>query len=173
MLARVPHQIETDRLVFGLGRGGVHRPHAEVVDPGHGVHLRGRVRGETDQGIAAHHPAHLRRRRVVLAHVHAVRCAGDRKLGPVVHDEQRVVGVAEPPEYATRAHDVPLVPGLLAQLHDIDARLQRGTQQLLRVATAGACVTHEVKARACQPLAPALRRDVGLDRHRRNDRAAV
>ena len=87
---------------------------------------------------------------VVLADVHAVRGARDRQLGPVVDDEQRVVGVAQAPEDAPGAHDLALVAVLLAQLHDVDARLQRRAQQLLRLAAARPRLADQVEPRAAR-----------------------
>ena len=82
-------------------------------------------RGPIEQ-VGADESRAPRDRHVVLADVHAVGAAGEREVGPVVHDEQRAVLVAQrraahaPARTSSSSRRV-----LVAQLHDVHAAAQR------------------------------------------------
>ena len=112
----------------GLRRRLEHRADGAVV----GVARLGRRRparasaSRSRRAVAAHDRAHLADRHVVLADVHAVGAAGERQLGPVVHDEQRAVRRAQRAQRAAGARRSRRRSLLVAQLHHVDAAAQRG-----------------------------------------------
>ena len=75
------------------------------------------------------------------------------RCGVVVDDEEGAVGVAEPAEGERGQLDLAARQRLLAQLHDVDAAVQRGAQQRLGILAAGLRLADEVEARCAQPLA--------------------
>ena len=83
------------------------------------------MRGETDQYVGADYSPHRLDRLVVLADVHAVRVAGESKVGAVVDDQQRAVRVAQLTQLAAGGHYLVVGGVLLAQLHHVHPAGQR------------------------------------------------
>ena len=74
-------------------------------------------------------------------------------MGIVVDDEKGTVGVTEAAESAGGAFESWAIEPLLTQLHDVDAAVQRGAKELLRILFMWHRVTDEIKACGSQPLA--------------------
>jgi hypothetical protein len=94
--------------------------------------------------------------------VHAVGGAGDRELGLVVDDEERVVGVAKTAKDAPRLDYIAIVRGFLAQLDDVDAGLKCRPQDLFRLLTAGTRLADQIEVRALEPCPAPLSEAVRL-----------
>src|SRR4051812_1776742 len=127
VLLGVADELEADRRDARLRCRLVHGSDAQVVDgriARRCVDLRRRVRREADEHLRSHRGANVRDRLVVLADVHAVGIAGESKVRPVVHHEQRVVLVAQLAQPAAARHDLLVGRVLLAELHDVHAALQ-------------------------------------------------
>src|SRR5919106_184645 len=103
---------------------------------------------------------------VVLADVDPVGSELAGEIRVVVDDEQRSIGVRQPPERPPGAFD--RVPGLLVvtELHHSDATGHRGVEQRFGITAVRSRLADEVEARPAQPLTPQLadrlgRREVG------------
>ena len=103
-----------------------------------------RMSRESDQSILPNQAPDVCDLSVVLPDVHAVGGTGDGQLRLVVHDEEGVVGIAEPAEDPARLDYVAVARRLLAQLDDVDAALKRRPQDLLELAATRAHVTDEI-----------------------------
>ena len=90
------------------------------------------MRREPDQHLRAYEFAHLGDGLVVLAHVHAVRPAFDRQVGPVVQPEEGTVLVADGPEAGRRAEYRVVAGVLVAQLDHVDPAAQGRGEHMLR-----------------------------------------
>ena len=115
---------------------------------------------EADDRVRAEQRSRLGRRHVVLADVDPVGVAGAGQVGVVVDDEEGAVGVAEAAEGVRGELDLAPRQRLLAQLHDVDAAVQRRPQQRLGILAVRARLAAEVEARGAQPLA--AQRSLGL-----------
>src|SRR5919204_1511206 len=112
---------------------------------------------EPDQEVVPDQPPRFAGVGVVLSEVDAVGRARNREIGPVVHYEQRVVGVAQPAEHPPRSDDRVLIARLLPELHDVHPALEGGAEKLLRIATAGPRLADEIETSTAKPRASPLR----------------
>ena len=130
------------------------RADADVVDGALGgrLDLLASVRGEADDRGRTHNPARLARLHVVLAHVDTVRSQLEREIGIVVDDEERRIGVGEPPEGLAGALDDPARELSVAQLDQPRPTAHRGVQHRFRILLVRPGVADEVKPSPPQPL---------------------
>ena len=106
-------------------------------------------------------------REVVLTDVHPVGPGSDRDVGSVVEDEERAVAVGRRAKGRAPAEQIAGLGVLLAQLHDVDARVEHRVEKGFEVALRLPRVGDEVEAGARQPLPPRVTRT----RHHRGRRA--
>ena len=131
MSGGVGDELQADGGTPGLGRRLVHRADRDVVDGllASRVHLLRCVRRETDDSLRAEQLPRLGHRRVILADVHAIGIGLQCQVGPVVHHEQDVVLGADHLEALGGTENFVIVQVLAAELHQIDAALQRRVQE--------------------------------------------
>ena len=131
----------------------MHRAHAQVVGLGSGAgELIGRVRRQPDQHVLAHESADERWRQVALPHVDAIGAAGERNVGAVVDEEQRLVSFGRLAKRLSAAQQVPGLGILLPQLDHVRAGIKDLIQESGQVALLPAGVRHDVQPGRAQPL---------------------
>jgi len=88
--------------------------------------------GEPDERPRPHLAPRLRRREVLLAHVHPVRLGRNGEVHPVVDEEEGSELPRTAPGDRCEGEQGAGLQSLVPQLHDVDARLEHPGQELVQ-----------------------------------------